>query len=97
MRISRTRHIKANLGNYESFDFGATVTVDHNDLGISDEQLSKLSPEKHEELVNNLSEFCQATLEVLMEGEIKAAADMSMESKSIVKHLTANMPSSQGA
>lgn len=39
MKISRTRSLTVNLGNYgERWQAGATVTISHNDLGFSDEE-----------------------------------------------------------
>lgn len=39
MRVSRTRSLRVNMGNYgERYEFGASVTLDHADLGYDDEQ-----------------------------------------------------------
>ena len=39
MRLSRSRELTINMGNYgERYRAGATVTLDHQDLGYSDEE-----------------------------------------------------------
>lgn len=38
MRISRTRSLRVNMGGYgEKYEFGASVTLDHTDVGWTDE------------------------------------------------------------
>ena len=47
MRISRTRQLTINMGNYgERYQAGATVTLDHQDLGYSNEQWAEVVQEE---------------------------------------------------
>lgn len=81
MRISRTRGFKISLGNYESVDVSVTVTCDHNDLGIPDEELHKHDSQEIEE------QLALRVLEVLdpqLEAELREAAKLTKNPDSVV-------------
>lgn len=87
MKINRSRQFKINLANYESYSFGASVSVDHKDFGHSDEDVIDLSDDAQEILVNQMNVYCNVMLAEIMKEEILAADAMTDEKKSIVKHL----------
>lgn len=81
MRISRTRSIKVNMGNYESFEFGASVTMDHNDLGYSDEEAREIDPK---DLATDITDLVLEVLHDQLRLEVAEAAALTDEDKSFV-------------
>lgn len=81
MRISRTRHFKISMGNYESYDFGCTVTIDHSDLGYTDEDARDID---FYVLTSELSDKCMEVLNEQLAEEIKEAAQLTANEKSFL-------------
>lgn len=87
MRISKTRHLKVNLGNYESADFGGTVTIEHGDLGLTDEEVQTLVRGDESELdalVKRMNEKCEQYIDVLLVDDIQSCRDITEEDRSIL-------------
>jgi hypothetical protein len=81
VRISRSRHLKVNMGHYEHFEFGATVTLDHSDLGLTDEDVAERGiDEVREVLRHKVLEYLNDELR----DDIREAAGLTDEEKSFV-------------
>lgn len=81
MRISRTRGFKLNLGNYESVDVSVSVTCDHNDLGIPDEELHKHDTDTLEE---DLIHRVLTVLDLQLEAELREVSKLTKNPDSLV-------------
>ena len=77
MRISRTRHLKTNLGNYESFDFGASVTYEHGDLGYTDEDIVEMTQKERNAVRAEIRQMVDDDLDEMLAEEIRGARDVT--------------------
>jgi hypothetical protein len=87
VRISVSRHLKVNLGNYESYDFGATATLGHGDMGYSDEEWAARvaeNPNISQTLVDGLQEMAEKILDQLLIADIESAQGITEEHRSVV-------------
>lgn len=80
MKISRTRSYKVNLGNYESAEYSATVSLEGADL-FDEDELAEMTPE---ELHKELTTFAEARLTEHLEPELRRAAEVSQAQSSIL-------------
>lgn len=94
MKITRTRMFKVNMGNWgEKYEFGASVTVSHADLGYSDEEWAEDANDEstREELVESLKEFAEAILADQIREELEDAQDnKSSDSESFIDDKSKN-------
>lgn len=88
MRISLNRQLKVNLGNYESYTFGATVTLDHGDLGYTDTEVQEgVRTEGNEFLdtvVKEAQDKAEDVLDRLLIADITSSREITEEDRSIV-------------
>lgn len=54
-RIRRHRELKVNMGDYESYTFGADVTLSHHDFGVTDDALAEMKDDEREELQEEIT------------------------------------------
>lgn len=57
MQISRSREFKANIDNYESFPVFVSVTVNHQDLGYTDEEWRELMAQDDQESLDAIDDL----------------------------------------
>jgi hypothetical protein len=69
------------MGNFESFEFGATVTMDHSDLGYTDQEAREIDPI---DLATDITELVMTVLTDLLRDEIVEAAGFTDEDKSFL-------------
>lgn len=67
MKIARTRKAVVNLGDYNSFQFGASVEVEDLDLG-HDPKSASYDPDK---VAEEMAEFCDDVIDRLITDDIK--------------------------
>lgn len=79
MKLSRTRGMTVNLGNFESLRFEASVTLDHGDLYSDDADCPDLM-----ELAAELSAACLMILNDQLIEEIRDARELTSEDKSFI-------------
>lgn len=94
MRISQSRHIKVNLGNYESADFGGTVTIEHGDLGYTDEEVqqnTRKDPSWMDVLVKEMKNKAEEYLDLILIEDIKAYQGITEETRSILLRAFTNL------
>lgn len=86
MRISRSRAFKVNLGNYESIDFHCSVTLEHGDLGYTDEERAMLCAAKggRAKLTAELTDACLEIVNEQLTSEIRDARDLTEEDRSFL-------------
>lgn len=84
MRISLTRQLKVNLGNYESYSFGATVTVDIGDVGTPEQDWPLLSPEDQNAQRIEMHDLAEEWLDRLLIADIESAQGITEEDRSVV-------------
>lgn len=84
MRISLTRQLKVNLGNYESYQFGATVTVDIGDIGLADQEWSTLNSAERDEFTRLMHDLAEEWLDRLLIADIESAQGITEEDRSVV-------------
>ena len=82
MRISRTRHLKVNMGTYESYEFGATVTLDWDDIDLADRE--ELADAPLAERTALLTGYVVQTLDAQLVQEIEDSVELTDEEKSFV-------------
>jgi len=89
MRLSKTRNFKLNMGNYESYQFSATPTVDHGDLGYTDEEVRERSKKEgvkfREQLSRELNDELERLIELLILEDIATSRDLTEENRSMVR------------
>lgn len=81
MRIERHRRMTVNLGQFESYVFGASVAVEHGDLGYTDAQAHAMPAEL---LAQEITHVCLQILTEQLADEIEDAAGMTREQKSVL-------------
>ena len=80
MNISRTRQYKLNMGNYESVELSATISV--KDVDIFDEdELPSMTPD---EVLEALQEHAERYLDQMLEQELKQAGEVSEATASLL-------------
>ena len=87
MNISLSRRMKVNLGNYESFEFSAQATVNHGDMGYTDQEVVeevKKDSKFLDRLTTKMHDRVEATIDRLLIADIKAAQDITEETRSFV-------------
>ncbi len=89
MRISRTRGFKLNMGNYESYEFGASVTLDHNDLGLSDQEVLSTDSDW---LATALTEKVIEILNHQLKDELREAAELTDRKSFILRDFHVDKP-----
>lgn len=82
MIIRRSRRFTVNMGNYESYTFGAEVEMEHHDLGISDAKLLTID---REALKAKLTKAVLDELEAQLLEEVSEAQQLSKEKRSFIK------------
>lgn len=88
MRITRKRELTVSMGPYETYKFGAEVSVTHHDLGITDEALAadvaanrgKDATPRHD----LLQKLASDELDKALIQEIEDAADLTADKKSFL-------------
>lgn len=91
MRLERHRRLVVRMGEYESYEFTATVSLSHHDLGVSDEQLFSLDAEHRDRLFLDLQTQVAAELDAAIEQDMDDAADLS-DRKSFIRRARASAP-----
>lgn len=84
MKITRERRLTVNLGNYESYAFGAHVEMSHHDLGFSDDDVRQMDGDAYATMEGSLVESVTATLNSLLLEDITDAQSLTAEKKSVV-------------
>lgn len=82
MRISRTRSYRVDMPNYERLDISASATVDHQDLGYTDEEWTSVmgGPERQAgEAVSDLEDYCLKLLDRQLRKELDEARRLCSE------------------
>lgn len=94
MILRRHRRFTVNMGDYESYSFGADVELSNQDLGITDEQVLEMSPAEHTALRERLTEAVLAELDEQLIGEVQEAAELTDHQRSfILRSFTTAKPS----
>lgn len=71
MRISTSRSLRINLPHYERFEFGGTATVDHLDLGYTDEEWqAAMASEEHEKYEQELLDLRNKVLDQVQRADL---------------------------
>lgn len=80
MKLSRTRGYKISMGNYESLDLSATISIEDVDI-LSEDALADLTPD---EVLVALNEHAHRYLDQVLESELQDAAEVSQASASML-------------
>lgn len=83
MKVSVTKSFKVNMGNYESEEISATVSVDTEDLYGPDPDAYPAGTEADEH-VEALQEFALKHVDTFLEKELEKAAELSQATDSIL-------------
>lgn len=88
MNFSNSRRLKVNLGNYESYEFSAQATVNHGDVGYTDEEIVEgvKSDEKFldKHVIPKMRDRCEAVIDMLLIDDIKTSQGITEETRSVV-------------
>lgn len=93
MNVRRTRRYTVNMGNFESYTFGADVEFSHHDLGLSDADVEKLDDVEFAARLEELTELVLTTLNEQLSEEIADAANLTTQQKTFLHRafgITAN-------
>lgn len=82
MDITRHRFLRVRMGDYESFEFSATVRLSHTDLGYPADHV--FSPEEASTANAALRGFANAALDELLQDDIEDAAALTGDRKSFI-------------
>lgn len=74
MKLNRTRALRIDFGSYEGSSPAANVTVDHTDLGYSDEDVLNMSDEQRLQLRHDIQAYAEDWLRENLLPELRAAA-----------------------
>lgn len=88
MRLSRNRFFKVNMGNYESYSFGATVEATHHDVGLSDEE-AYADPDKAMQVI---TDWVMTQLNNQLVEEIQETTEVTEEQRSYLLRLLGEAP-----
>ena len=69
------------MGNYEHYEFGCVVTLNHCDLGYTDQEAQEVDTDT---LATELSNKCMEVLNGQLEDEIREAQQLTDAEKSFV-------------
>jgi hypothetical protein len=88
MNFSNSRRLKVNLGNYESYEFSAQATVNHGDVGFTDQEIVEGVKEDpmflRKEVIPLMRELCEEQLDALLIDDIKTSQGITEETRSVV-------------
>ena len=73
MHIEKTRKFTVQPRQYESVQFGATVSASHHDLGLTDEDLQGRLADENAEVHNDLQRLVDERLDSLIEEDMREA------------------------
>lgn len=95
MNFSNSRRMKVNLGNYESYEFSAQVTVTHGDVGFTDVEIVegvKADPEFLDtQVIPLMRERCDSLMDMLLIEDIKTSQQITEEQRSVVLRSFTNL------
>lgn len=80
MKVSLTKSYKLNMGNYESMEMSATVSVEGSDL-YDEEGLADVDPD---DLHAELHKYAKERLEAMLAPELREAAELSAATDSML-------------
>lgn len=69
------------MGNYEHYEFGCVVTIDHSDLGYTNEEAQAMDIDT---LIDELTDKCMGVLNDQLVEEIREAKKLTDAEKSFV-------------
>jgi hypothetical protein len=86
VRISRTRRIQVDLGHYEKLEASCSVTMGHEDLGMTEEDLVAACAKKggRREIEDELIAVVLECLNDQLEDEIREMSELSDNEKSVL-------------
>lgn len=73
------------MGEYESFRFGAEISADHHDLGISDQELIDMSEEDASQSVDDLFLLVDTALTDVLAADVKEASLTAKNERAILQ------------
>lgn len=88
MNFSNSRRLKVNLGNYESYEFSAQATVNHGDVGFTDDEIvegvkkDEKFLDKH--VIPKMRDRCDSIIDMLLIDDIKTSQGITEEHRSVV-------------
>lgn len=86
MRISRTRRIQVDLGHYEKLEASVSVTMGHEDLGMTEEELREECAKKggRKAIEDELIAAVMECLNDQIEPEIQEMSQLTDNEKSVL-------------
>jgi len=84
MIIRRSRRYTVKMADFETYSFGADVEMSHHDMGLSDDDVTKLSDEDYEATKKDLTEHVLGELNNQLHDEIYDAAELTTNQKSFL-------------
>lgn len=90
MIIRRHRRFTVNMGDYETYSFGADVEMSHEDLGLSDNDVIMMTPAEHTALRARLTEAVLGELDEQLIGEVQEASELTAHKRSFLRRVIAD-------
>lgn len=84
MRVRKHRELKVNMGEYESFDFGADVTMSNHDFGYTDDTWAALTEDERNDIAEVMLKELDIMLSDLMVQEVKDATYLTNYQRSFI-------------
>lgn len=94
MIIRKERKFIVRMAEYETYTFGADVTVGPEDLGYTPEAVAQLTDDEHEELLNAQVDLLETTLMELVRRDIEESASLTPSRKSYIRSIFLDEPQS---
>lgn len=90
MRITLSRSFRVNMGNYEHFEMFASVTMGHEDLGITTDEMATEAakrPKYTEEVYEELKDSINNKIDDLIKDDIDQAKELTVADNSFLRRL----------
>lgn len=84
MQLTRERRFTIQMQQFETYQFGATVTMDHHDIGYSDENLAECDMDELGTVRAELTEAVLKELDEQLLQEVKDSAEITKNRKSYI-------------
>lgn len=84
MIISRDRKFTVRMGDFESYVFGAMVTVGPADLGLTEDDIRRMTPEERRAVNERLFELAEESLVDALVDEVREASTLTDNRRSFL-------------
>ena len=92
MRITRGRKFTVKVGDYETYQFEASVSISHEDFGQTDESLARMPERSRETLAKKITSSAGERLNELLAEEVEDAQKLALPSSFVFRFVDVDEP-----